>query len=71
LRDQPAADEAFARALTIATQRRSEPSIRRLAQFCNALEPPRFQTAALALDLRDQIRTATTASAALPAGNTS
>ena len=44
--------------LTITAQRPSEAVKRRLGQLANALERPRFQTASLALDLRDQIRTA-------------
>ncbi|MGH3995756.1 MAG: hypothetical protein ACRDSN_25210, partial [Pseudonocardiaceae bacterium] len=45
--------------LTVAALRPSETVTRRLRQLANALERPRFQTTALALDLRDQIRTAT------------
>jgi hypothetical protein len=45
--------------LTVAAKRPSETITRRLRQLSNALERPRFQTTALALDLRDQIRTAT------------
>ncbi len=47
-------------ALAITRQRPSETVTRRLGQLANALERPRFQTTSLALDLRDQIRTATT-----------
>ena len=50
--------------LTITAQRPSETVTRRLKQVANALERPRFQTAGLALDLRDQIRTTTTPVAA-------
>ena len=45
--------------LTVAAQRPSDTVSRRLRQLSNALERPRFQTTALALDLRDQIRTVT------------
>jgi len=44
--------------LTITAQRPSQTVTRRLGQLANALERPRFQTASVALDLRDQIRTA-------------
>jgi len=44
--------------LSVTAQRPSELVARRLGQLANALERPRFQTAALALDLRDQLRTA-------------
>jgi len=53
--------------LTVTAQRPSETVTRRLRQVSNALERPRFQTTGLALDLRDQIRAATTP--ALPSGN--
>jgi hypothetical protein len=46
------------RVLTITAQRPSKTVTRRLGQLANALERPRFQTASLALDLRDQLRTA-------------
>jgi len=44
--------------LTITAQRPSETVKRRLGQLANALDRPRFQTTGLALDLRDQLRTA-------------
>jgi len=44
--------------LTLTAQRPSEPVARRLRHVANALDRPRFQTTALALDLRDQLRTA-------------
>ena len=44
--------------MTITAQRPSETVKRRLGQLANALERPRFQTTSLALDLRDQLRTA-------------
>lgn len=42
--------------LAVATQRRTDSVARRLDQVAAALERPRYQTAALALDLHDQIR---------------
>jgi hypothetical protein len=44
--------------LILTAQRRSEPVARRLRHVANALDRPRFQTTSLALNLRDQIRTA-------------
>jgi len=44
--------------LSVTVQRPSELVARRLGQLANALERPRFQTTTLALDLRDQLRTA-------------
>jgi hypothetical protein len=46
--------------LTIIAQRPAELVTRRLTQIANTLQRPRYQNTALALDLRDQIHTATT-----------
>jgi hypothetical protein len=64
--DLEAATTNISEVLNVAAQRPSETVTRRLRQLSNALEHPRFQTTALALDLRDQIHTATTRPA-LPA----
>ncbi len=45
--------------LTVASQRRTDSVVRRLSQVTIALERPRLQTSALALDLHDQIRSFT------------
>jgi len=45
--------------LTIAAQRRTDSVARRLNQVARALQRPKYQTAALALDLHDQIRSFT------------
>ncbi len=45
--------------LAVAAERRIESVVRRLDQVGSALERPRYQTSALALDLHDQIRTFT------------
>lgn len=42
--------------LTVASRRRTDSVVRRLSQVAIALERPRLQTSALALDLHDQIR---------------
>ncbi|MGH3946246.1 MAG: hypothetical protein ACRDSI_14550, partial [Pseudonocardiaceae bacterium] len=68
--DLDGAAEQLQRVLTIATQRRTDSVARRLHQVGRALQRPRYQTCTLALDLHDQIRTFTRASAppALPGG---
>ncbi|MGH3768624.1 MAG: hypothetical protein ACRDS0_24800 [Pseudonocardiaceae bacterium] len=53
--------------LAIAAQRRIESVSRRLTQVGRALERPKYQTCALALDLHDQIRGFSRASGAPPA----
>lgn len=57
--------------LAITTQRRSATVTKRLRQLASLLQRPRYQTTALAMDLRDEIRTltATPTAPALPAGN--
>ncbi|MGH3800785.1 MAG: hypothetical protein ACRDTD_11725 [Pseudonocardiaceae bacterium] len=66
--DLDGAAEQLQDVLAIATQRRTEPVARRLHQVGRALQRPRYQTCSLALDLHDQIRGFTQASAppALP-----
>ncbi|MDQ3764016.1 MAG: hypothetical protein M3460_21165 [Actinomycetota bacterium] len=57
--DLDGAAEQLQGVLAIATQRRIEPVARRLNQVGRALQRPRYQTSALALDLHDQIRSFT------------
>jgi hypothetical protein len=66
--DLDGATEQLQDVLAIAAQRRIESVARRLDQVGRALQRPRYQTCALALDLHDQIRCFTRASAppALP-----
>ncbi|MGH3899340.1 MAG: hypothetical protein ACRDTA_14085, partial [Pseudonocardiaceae bacterium] len=66
--DLDGAAEQLQGVLAIAAQRRIEPVARRLHQVGRALQRPRYQTSALALDLHDQIRdfTRTSAPPALP-----
>ncbi|MGH3811274.1 MAG: hypothetical protein ACRDUV_02305, partial [Pseudonocardiaceae bacterium] len=66
--DLDGAAEQLQRVLAIATQRRTDSVARRLNQEGRALQRPRYQTCTLALDLHDQIRNFTQASAppALP-----
>ncbi len=54
--DLDGATEQLQGVLAIAAQRRTEPVTRRLHQVGRALQRPRYQTSALALDLHDQIR---------------
>lgn len=54
--DLDGAAEQLQDVLTIAAQRRIESVARRLNQLGRALQRPRYQTSALALDLHDQIR---------------
>ena len=52
--------------LALATRRRTDSVVRRLRQLASALQRPRFQTATLASDLRDQIVNFCNEPAALP-----
>lgn len=60
--DLDGAAEQFQSVLVIAAQRRIESVSRRLHQVSRALQRPRYQTSALALDLHDQIRSFTSLS---------
>jgi len=66
--DLDGAAEQLQSVLAIAAQRRTDSVARRLNQVGRALQRPRYQTCTLALDLHDQIRSFTCASAppALP-----
>lgn len=66
--DLDGAAEQLQGVLAIAAQRRIESVARRLNQVARALQRPRYQTCALALDLHDQIRSfaLTSASPARP-----
>ncbi len=57
--DLDGATEQLQGVLTIAAQRRTDSVVRRLNQVGRALQRPRYQTSALALDLHDQIRSFT------------
>jgi len=60
--DLDGAVEQFQGVLAIAAQRRTDSIARRLNQVDRALQWPRYQTCALALDVHDQIRSFTRAS---------
>jgi hypothetical protein len=69
--DLDGAAEQFQDVLAIATKRRTDSVARRLNQVGRALQQPRYQTSALALDLDDQIPsfTRTPTDPALPGAN--